>query len=353
MKLFTRNRVFVKETYLIFTFILLFGCGYFSADAQNFQNTLFDASPISLNPAYIGLIDGNIRANANYRRSIEEVVLPYVAYGASVDAPIYNLRNGDYVAVGVQANRATFGDGNLKNFVGTAGVAYQMQLGNIRARRHGKAKQLSIGVQVGYMQSSVDMSEMYFNNGTYFNSTILPSAGSYTLGLGNSVELYTVNAGVAYSQATNSWFNYVVGVNVQHLNQPSDALLKKQSDAVGNAVLYAGTFGCNVLLPRGFSLHPAILAQYQNEQYNMIAGTEVAYLVLAGKRNTSITGGFWYRNDQVPIMSAGIKYGGYRLRFGMDFNAANGNSDRGMEFALSFINPGRYLNQRRVPCTRF
>ncbi len=343
----------MKQILLILLAVFAVGSCTQDVRAQSFQNSLFDASPMSLNPAYAGMIDGSFRANTNYRSSWAGIAVPNISIGGSVDVPVYTLKNGDYVGVGMLMSRSTFGDGNLKNYVGVLSVAYHKRLGSEAAWKNGKGSQLSVGLQGGYKQSSIDLSSLYFSG-----TNTQPGSPTFALGTGIAVNLYTVNGGLSYSQSISSKFSYVAGIAVQNINQPNDALLKKQTDAVGLAPLYVGTLGGNVLLTKRFSLRPGLVFQSQSGNNNIIAGSEVVYRVsMDAKRKTSVMIGLWYRTEGFAMLSAGIKKRGVNMRVAFDYNISGvstaSNGDGGVEFAIGFVNPGKSRAKRHVPCTRF
>ena len=195
-----------------------------TANAQDIHFTQFNAVPLVINPAFTGNFDGMFRVAAIYRNQWQSVTVPYVTLGASIDAPIvHDLSVDDYLAVGLQVYKDQAGDANLSNFTGLVSVAYHKFLG---AKVD---KVLSVGLQGGYAQKSIDLSKLYFGD-EYLNGTFQPGTSQeYHLGVGNSVNYYIVNAGISFAQSTSDKFSYAIGLGANNLNQPNDAFEKKQN----------------------------------------------------------------------------------------------------------------------------
>src|ERR1700744_5202325 len=74
-----------------------------TVDAQDIHFTQFNAAPLIINPAFTGNFDGQYRVAAIYRNQWQSVTVPYVTYGASIDAPlVHDLSVDDYLAGGIQ-----------------------------------------------------------------------------------------------------------------------------------------------------------------------------------------------------------------------------------------------------------
>src|SRR6185437_3894400 len=248
-----------------------------TANAQDIHFTQFQAAPLIINPSFTGNFDGQFRAAAIYRNQWQ-IITPnaYVTYGASFDMPIvHDLSIDDYLAAGLQLYNDKAGDGNLTNFTGLLSVAYQKFLGA------NQNKVLSVGLQGGYSEQSVDLSKLYFGD-EFVNGTFQPgTSAEYTNGLNNRVHYYTVNAGISWAQATGENFSYALGVGANNLNQPANGFEVKQNSQVAAAVAmrYNGQLGAIWFLSERFSLRPAVLYQSQATANEIIAGNEFNVIV--------------------------------------------------------------------------
>jgi len=326
-------------------------------NAQDIHFTQFDMAPLVINPAFTGMFDGRVRAAAIYRNQWASVTVPYVTFGASVDFPLLIERNGDYLATGLQLYKDQAGDGNLSNFTGLLSVAYHKSLGQ---SEHGS--DLAVGLQGGYANKSIDLSKLYFGD-EYVNGTFIPGQSQeYHLGLGSSISYYLINAGVCFSHGGEK-FSYTLGAAANNINQPNDAIEKKQNSQTGLDMRYTGELGLNIVAGERLSLKPALLYQNQASATELIAGNEFHYQVSnnPGYENfsTAVFLGAWYRSGDATMITAGVEFKGFRVGVSYDYNistlntASNGNG--GFEIAIRYIapNPQLFAGKRTIPCTRF
>ena len=328
-----------------------------TAQAQDIHFTQFDAAPLVINPAFTGGFDGMARVTAIYRNQWASVTVPFLTYGASIDAPIlHDLSVDDYLAVGLQVYKDQAGDANLSNFSGLVSVAYHKFLGaNVN-------KVLSVGLQGGYSQKTLDLTKLYFGD-EYVNGTFQPGTSlEYQLGLLNQVKYYTVNAGVSFASSPSDKFNYIIALGANNLNQPADAFETKQSNQVGLDMRYNGQVGAVWNLSQRFSLRPAVLYQNQASANEIIAGNEFHYLSGNPEFPMYSTGFFlggWYRTGDAMMFTAGVEFKGVRIGVAYDYNisdlqtASNGNG--GFEIALRYIMPTPldFAHKLVYPCSRF
>ena len=324
--------------------------------AQDIHFTQFTAAPLIVNPSFTGGFDGQYRAAAVYRNQWASVTVPFVTYAASFDMPLVTeLSTDDKLSAGIQLYNDKAGDGNLTNFTGLVSVAYQKYLG----AKVDKA--ISIGVQGGYTEKSIDLSKLYFGdeflNGTFQGGT----SGEYPY-LNNKVSYFTVNAGVSFAHAVGNNFSYILGVGANNINQPQESMSKKRNSDVGLGMRYNGQLGMIAYLSDKFSIRPAVLYQSQSTATELIAGNEFNYIVgnpEVRSYATSVYLAAWYRSSDAIMATVGMEFKGFRFGISYDYNisslknASNGNG--GFEISLRYIAPNLLDFARRLtqPCSRF
>jgi len=324
------------------------------AFAQDVHFTQFNATPLILNPAFTGAFNGPVRVAAIYRDQWRSVTVPYRTYAVSADMPIINdISNDDYLAAGIQLYDDQAGDGNLNNFSGLLSLAYHKFLGVTGN------KTLSVGLQGGYTNKSIDLSKLYFGN-QYKDGGFTGPSG---MNLNNSVNYFTVNAGVSFSHSVNQRFQYSLGVAGNNLNQPKESLQREKNSDVGLGMRLAAQAGAIIYTGERLSLRPGVLYQTQSSTAELIAGNEFNYIVAGDPETptvaTSVFVGGWYRNQDAIMISAGIEHRGFRVGVSYDYNtsdlktASSGNG--GFEISLRYIAPSPIDLARRLvyPCSRF
>ncbi len=325
-----------------------------SVQAQDIHFTQFDMAPMIVNPALTGAHQGQWRAAGIYRNQWRSVTVPFVTYAASFDTRLVNdLTHDDYLAAGVQVYNDKAGDGNLSNFSSLVSLAYHKFLGQ------NVDKTLSIGLQGGYSQKSIDLSRLYFGNEFDNGNFNVGTSGDQ---LNNKVDYFTVNAGLNWSHAVGDRFGYTIGAGAFNLNQPQESLQKRMNSEVGLGIRYAAQAGAVAYLSENFSLRPAVLYQTQATATELVAGNEFHYIVGNSEVRSVATAVFlggWYRNNDAMMISGGIEWKGFRLGLSYDYNtsslntASNGNG--GFEIALRYVAPSPLDFARRLvyPCARF
>ena len=326
--------------------------------AQDIHFTQFDMAPLVINPAFTGMFDGRVRAEAIYRTQWASVTVPYVTYGASIDMPLILERNDDYLAGGLQLYEDKAGDGNLSNFTGMVSIAYHKFLGHTEG-----GSDLAVGLQGGYAQKSIDLSKLYFGD-EFVNGTFVPATSQeYHLGIGNSVNYYLVNAGICFSHRASNKFSFTIGAAANNINQPNDAIEKKQNSQTGLDMRFTGEVGINLRAGERLSLLPAVLYQTQASASELIAGNEFHYDIgrEPGYNNysTAVFLGAWYRSGDATMITAGMEFKGMRIGLAYDYNVSNlntsSNGNGGFEIAVKYIAPIpiRFAKNRTIPCSRF
>lgn len=326
--------------------------------AQDIHFSQFDMQPLVVNPAFTGMFYGQWRANTIYRNQWKSVTVPYVTIGASADLPIMTDHNGDYLAAGLQVFKDQAGDGNLSNFTGMASLAYHKTFSGSYDDYTGS--DLAVGLQAGYVQRSIDLSKLYFgdefHNGTFSSGT----SQEWRNGMGNSINYFLVNAGLCYSKATSRNFSFTIGLAANNLNQPNDALLKKQNSDAGLDMRFVGELGMVINTSDRFSLRPVAFAQYQASATEIIAGNEFHYSLTNNgdvMSSTAVFLGGYMRTGDAVIVTGGFEYKNFRVGLGFDYNmsalnnVSNGNG--GFEIALKYVSPYSLVRRRTIPCNRF
>ena len=268
---------------------------------------------------------------------------------------ITDLSTDDYLAGGIQLFNDKAGDANLSNFSALASVAYTKFLG----RKVDKS--ISIGVQGGYTQKSIDLSKLYFAD-EFVGGTFMGGTSAEYPYLNNKVDYFTLNAGVAWSHAPTQKFGYTIGLGANNLNQPQESFRKKANSDVGLAMRYNAQVGAILYTSERFSIRPAVLYQSQATATELIGGSEFHYIVGSPEFRSIATAVFlggWYRTGDAAMITGGIEFKGFRLGLSYDYNtsalksASNGNG--GFEISLRYIAPNPLDFARRLlyPCARF
>jgi type IX secretion system PorP/SprF family membrane protein len=345
----------IKQATRKFATAVLAVAAFMSAQAQDMHFTQFNGAPMMLNPAFTGSYTGMYRATGIYRNQWSSVTTPYVTFGGGVDAPLFrDVAVADYLGGGLSVYNDRSGDGNLANMTALASLAYHKFFGDY------SLKSLSVGLQGGFTQKSIDLSRLYwgdeFKNGGW-------QPGTTGENLNPKTNYFTANVGMNWQHSIKEGkFAYSIGVAGHNLNQPNESLLKKQNNEVGLGMRISSQIGAIWNANDRFSVRPAFLYQTQTSASEMIAGSEFLYIVGESVIASDATGVFvggYMRTGDAALITAGLEFKGFRLGFGYDYNisdlkvASGGNG--GFEIALRYVkaNPLDFARRIAFPCARF
>lgn len=347
--------------------ITLAGLGVFAAlmfhhapaSAQDVHFTQFDATPLILNPANTGAFNGEWRASAIYRDQWRSALggSAFKTYAAAFDMPVIrDISVDDYLAAGVQLYNDRAGDGNLSQFSILGSVAYHKFLGQ-DAR-----KVLTVGIQGGYAQKSLDLSRLYFGDEFVEGDWMRGSSVEYNW-LNNRTGSFIINAGLTYAMAVSDNFGFTMGVGVNNINQPLESFDSRGESAdVGLGMRYTGQLGALVGVSERFTLRPAVLVQRQATAMEIVGGNEFHYKLGEDydlPTAPAIFAGAWYRHQDAVMATVGVEFRGFRIGFGYDYNisdlqsSTNGNG--GFEVSVRYVMPSPLSFARNLlyPCARF
>lgn len=329
----------------------------FGSQAQDIHFSQYNASPLTLNPAQTGNFNCTWRAGINYRNQWASVASPYVTYSGFFDMPLDMVKGfdeGDVVAAGVYLFNDRSGEGTLTNFQGVITGAYHKALGLDGQHR------LSLGVGLGFMQKSLDQTNLIWGNqwtGDGFDPTA-PTGENFVNGsnFGN----FNLDVGLMFkSSALDGDLAYEVGGTVFHLTQPSETFLTTGAEnRLG--MRYAGHARAIYAINETFSVMPSVLYQTQSKAREILAGAELGYFINSGAFQASVQAGAHYRFDDAVIAVASFDYKNFRFGFSYDIttsslnNAVNGGVG-GFELSLIYkgcvlpVIPKEYI----MPCPRY
>ncbi|HAE14760.1 MAG: PorP/SprF family type IX secretion system membrane protein [Chitinophagales bacterium] len=345
-----------KFNKLLLVVFLLAG---FRSYAQDIHFSQFNAAPLALNPALTGNYACDWRAGLNYRNQWNSIPAPYVTYSAFADMPIVQgIRGNDKLAAGLLLYNDVSGDGNLSNLSVLASVAYHLALGS-------PSHYLSLGLQGGMMQKSLDWNNLLFGNqfdGVDFNSAT-PNFEPYT---GDNILNADLNVGLTYKGQFSQNFSLEVGGASNHLLTPGESFLSADTitdrdGTIGNelGMRYVGHMRAIIGFTKDLSLLPTVLYQTQSGAQEMVLGADLGYFLRNPNFPATIYVGLYTRNGDALIPSIAMDYKNFKLGISYDVNtsgldvATNGRG--GFEISLVYtgcilpVVPENYV----LPCPRY
>ena len=333
-----------------FIFSLLFFAFSFSIQAQDPNFSQFFASPLTLNPAFTGKFDGQLRIAGNYRNQWPTINNAFTTYTASVDAGILknNISEVDQFGIGFMAFSDKAGNGVLQSNFLSVSTAYHKGLDE------DGMNQIGAGFQATYTSKRLDVTKVFFEDqlrsdgftgvsNEVFNSSQI------------SVNYFDVQAGVLYNGSTNGDNNIYAGISMYHLN--------RHKETFQNGEYYLEpriTFQAGGRIPIGqfnsfhFSGNHSMQANATN---TMIGGAYALNLNANEDAPTNLYLGSWFRFGDAIIPYVGLEWGDFRLGASYDVNISElkpgSNMRGGSEFSLIYIKQPKDRDIKKLNCPKF
>lgn len=351
------KKIILLPALVIFGFPLL---------AQDLHFSQYMQTPSLVNPALTGA-STVIRASVIYKDQWRSVTVPYKTYGASFEMKLKasNWEKADKfktkiykqsfsrMAAGISFFRDKAGDGNMGSTQANFTLATFVPVS--------KYSSLSLGLQAGIVQQSVDVSKLVFPN--QYGST------GYDPGM-NSGESYNaqnflyadfaggINWSYGYNEravGANNEKRANVGVAMYHINQPKQLYLDDSRERLNaKYVVHADVlFG---IRHTNVALVPSFIAEIQGTSLEMMEGFMVKYYFKEDSKYTGIIKrsglgfGVSCRNQDALILSLLLEYENYAVGVSYDLNTSRltqATTGRGgPEIFVRFVTPNPFLYQK-------
>ncbi len=304
MNLFTRGA---------FVILLLFTL---AAKAQDPHFSQFNMSPLTLNPALTGQMDGTYRVGAIYRNQYGSVTIPYVTPSVFVDGGLFKGgKSKSYLGIGLLILDDQAGDGNLSNLTLMLSLAYHQALDEDGFWHIG------VGLQGGYVQKSVDLNDLYLPS-QYSNQTLTFSLPQDLPGY-KPIAYPDFGAGIDLDGSPSRYSQVTFGIAAFHLTQPLETFLGSTNTLTRKYVAHiSATYGVNNKL----YLFPSAIYLMQQPNQELTAGSSIGFNFsqLNGEIGTIFYVGAYDRitgNDAI-ITTVGFMVHGLQVGFAYDINTS-------------------------------
>jgi type IX secretion system PorP/SprF family membrane protein len=302
--------------------------------AQDPHFSQFYASPLTLNPAFAGKFDGDVRVAGIYRNQWPTINKAFVTTSAAVDFRIMknHIAENDTWGVGLMGFSDQSANGAVKFNYASVGTAFHKGLDEEGYHQIGAA------FQGTYANMLINVTNLKFlDQLTPYGFTGITSEVFTNNNLKNSY--FDLNAGVLYNGSTTDQNNFYFGVSMYHINRPKQSftgaffLLNPRTTIHGGGYFPVGQTG---------TLHLSGLYSSQGKASEALIGGAYQFLVSEQTdKPTSFYVGSWMRFNDAIIPYVGLEFGSFRLGATYDVNTSNlksaSNSRGGMEISLIYI----------------
>lgn len=296
------------------------------SNAQDVHFTQYFKSPLTLNPAQTGLIDGDWRASANFRTQWYNLTPnPYITGTVAYDMPLLRgkLPDGDALGIGVLGLFDKAGSGGLQNTTLGISLAYHKAFGM------NKQHTVSFGVQGYLVQKSIDFSKLTF--GDQYD----PSMPDYLRPVSNENFSTTdltypdFNVGLLYSGKVSENATLYGGFSMYHLTRPEESFLNSSSEAVDLKInhRFAGFLGGSFDVNENITTYVSTTYVQQGSAWEYLIGGAVGFVLNPGHSrdvgNTTLYLGGWYRFEDAFAPYIGLEWTNMSIGFSFDVTTSS------------------------------
>lgn len=340
----------MKRSFLVtLALTLVVVCGFTSRKATAQVDPHFSqyyAYPLWLNPALTGVMDGDFRLTANYKRQWASITDPYQTEALSFDT--YPTK---HFAFGATVLHQGAGDGGFQYMNAMGSAAYHAILDKAQMNV------VSIGLQAGVVDRRFDPNKLKFGDQWNPVSGYDPGAASgENFDETNSTDL-DVNVGIVYyNRNPNTKVNPFAGVSLYHLTQPEDPFYTHSDGKLPMRLNIHG--GLRIRLSPRFNLTPQVIYLHQGEDFGngraheMVASIYAQYML---SNTADLLFGATVRNKDAAIPFLGFHLGDFTLGMSYDINTsyleAASLHQGGIELSLSYIRHKKIVDPQFI-CPR-
>ena len=305
--------------------------------AQDFHLSLYDAAPLFLNPAMTGLVEGKMRAHAQYRNQWNAIAYkPFSTALVSFDMPYQKWGFGGQIS----NMRAGFGNYNVLQFLASA--AYDVPIDK------NKYHNLAFGMQLGFTQKKIE-----YQIFSYDNQWTTAEGGSFNKAASNGENFSgqtafqeAVNAGLLYFYAKQqSRINPFAGISGFNLTQPKESFTGYNNRLPVRLYFHTGV---RVNISELLYVIPKVLVYKQKNIVQQTYALDAGYF-FKGEKFYALAG-YIFRAKDASIFNVGFRKDNYVFKLGYDFNTSslrNTSKSRGAyEISITWL--GRKTKNQEI-----
>lgn len=307
-----------------------------NSDAQDVQLSQNAETPLLLNPANTGLINGSWRTSVNYRNQWTDGIRdPFVLSSFSADLPVWRGKSArNSIGLGLIGFYSELGGSFATYNVGLS-AAYHQQIN----KRDDRPSILSIGTQAMQVNKFVD--EVFFYSS---NEKVISRLDPY----------FDYNVGVMLTGYFGNKISAYGGFSFNHITQPVEQYYRDYFKIRERISVQAG--GAYQHSQR-LTIYASSFFQQQDKAWDIMlggaAGVTLKKPKVDSKKDIEILLGGWYRYNSDIIPYIGLNWLGVQLGLSYDISvsAIDGLGSNSIQRALelSLIYNGGLSNSNMTP----
>ncbi len=330
------------------------------AYSQDKHFTQFYASPLTLNPALSGAMEGSYRLNANYRNQWGHVLEnPIKTFSMAADLRFNSNKKkntDDALGVGIMFFNDKVSVVDFSTTQLAVSLAYHKALGIE------KNQFLSLGIQGGLTQRNVSYESLNFHD--EFNGLTGYTGATSEALPPNNFAFPDLNVGLNYTTKFSGGGSFFAGTSIHHVLRPSVSFYDQASATPGGRLYQKINVQFSASIPfdrsNRVSMQPRLLAAVQGPHMEVNAGTNFRF-AMGQYGGSAIHFGTWarpVRNNgdfgfDAVVALFGLELNSVLFGFSYDLNLhALQANQRQSAFELSISYLGNYDNEK-ILCPKF
>lgn len=302
--------------------------GVTNLNAQDFHLSQYDAAALNFNPAMTGMFKGDWRVHGHFRNQWSAVATkPFTTGLVAFDMPVNKF------GVGAQIANFRAGAGNFNVFSVLLSGAYDFKLDDNNYHH------ISVGVQGGFFQKSVN-----YNLLTFHNQYSPLSGGGFDQGISsgeafgaNSIFVHDINAGFMYYYGKETArVQPFVGGSFFHLSQPDESFFSADNKL---PMRWVGNVGAKVNINERIQVLVKSMYMGQTNARELTYAAHLHYYLQ--NSDAFLIFGPTFRNKDAAVIEGGLKYRNFIYRMSYDINTSSlrgvSNGRGGIELSLTYI----------------
>lgn len=314
------------------TVLLIAFCSFIiETKGQDLHYSLFDMSPLNLNPANVGQFDGNFRFVGNHRHQWKAVTLPYSTYSAALDAKdALNLKN---VNAGLQINQDRAGDSRFNTFMVNTVIGYSKYINT------DSSLVISAALVPGVANRSIDYSALRFDS-QYNGWSYDPNLDNTENFQRESRTYFNLGSGFLAQYTLDDKKSVQLGVGLFNLTQPRQSFFNE--DAINLDMRWVIHGSADLVVTEKIAVIPSFQIMGQGTFREMLFGSKLKYTIQEMRGvYRALYGGAYYRNKDAGYLMLGMDYDNWKFGLSYDINLSSlrpaSNGRGALELALIYI----------------
>ena len=321
-----------------------------AATAQDIHFTMWDAMPITTNPATTGVFPGDYRGAINYRNQWASIGNPYTTYSFMADAGILkNKWQNGFMGLGLNVYKDAAGQtdfGTTKISLSLSNVVYLNEKSSA-----------SVGLLGSWAQNSISANSLEWDsqfNGQFFDPTI---GSNETISFDNN-NFFDFSAGALWAYGTGAKtlssqdeFKMKAGVAFYHVTRPTRETTFGDVDKLYSKMAFHADAHIGVANTR-LAFRPKFISYIQGPARQFTGGMLMRYMIREESKYTgffsemAISVGGYYRFGDAFAPSAEFEIAGLAIGVAYDLNVSGLNTatggNGGPEVFIRFISPNPF-----------